>query len=1032
MAEDAEKLANRSEDRNPFGRSPPTPTPTPTPTASSAGASFIPVQGNMASINWLGLGQGSKKVSLSGASVGLPRPTASTNTVGASTLHSRRSLCRPWDREDLLMRLSTFKSNSWFKKPMAISPMACARRGWANMEVDVIACDGCGAQLNFATASSFSQEQVENAAEIFSKQLETGHQPFCQWKGNMCSESLVQFPPTPVPALIGGYNYRCEALLQLPYLPAVSDASIDRMKFSRGPQIDCLLEKPPPLLGGLVAWNPVERMAMGSIEEQYNSFYKAQRLISLCGWEARVLPETPDCEDHSAHSARNVCSAGPSKVSSHKGQDCRTNVLIITRKEKHIDKKKKRPTKKNTRPVRPNPVSAFLDCSLCGVSVSLSSFAKVLRPSTALGSAFPILPQLHKPYAATPARGTSAASGIDGWLARDGKGRAFVEQVAEAGEASPAAEQDNPSNVGILDLSLTIAGGPPPTMLGAQTTAVYEPMPEMQALSEQPEGSEMGEYGVASYESRGPVDPHQDAGQGVSSICIPHSRTLQEASANMDHEAFETDDGEVGDAKSFAGESSKRKRIAESSAVDQFSLGMAVTGPASRNEGTNEPDVDCEVQGKLKRNNLCQWPSLQSGSNKAVAIDGGMNAEVPEISRKRDKLKDLGSGREGNLSRRTVKDVPCSSSVNATYTCYYNAMENSIESVECMPNSSDLNHTAGSGDYDFEGHVDKPIVHVQQSISQPGSNLRTMSVASHGFPINDRVGDEIDETNVAIISSGTGMAGGISVGMGVVDDQQHGSFEAEVRGETNTVDFSVHQAESPGGDPEVIINLAGHMGDFTPEYGLSGDFAPEEVDKAHHNDAQEDSHEAMLSLCPGIGQTSCKEFGSAEGEWGETGAKADRRESGRYISEWTQDTTNAVLMGGDSATLVREGIDGWIEAANGEDEQAGTNSVAVVCEDVQLYGKITKDFDPVCHHRHFCPWVNGNVVAAGSSSNFGILEALCGWQLTIDALDVLQMQGNLRAGVTESESTASMCKLVSDQQTPRSLSPKQQYSACGQ
>lgn len=74
------------------------------------------------------------------------------------------------------------------------------------------------------------------------------------------------------------------------------------------------------------------------------------------------------------------------------------------------------------------------------------------------------------------------------------------------------------------------------------------------------------------------------------------------------------------------------------------------------------------------------------------------------------------------------------------------------------------------------------------------------------------------------------------------------------------------------------------------------------------------------------------------------------------------------------------------------------------------------EFDPIKHHNYFCPWVNGNVAAAGcgsssgSSSTAGSL-ALCGWQLTLDALDAFQAQGHIPVQMVESESAASMYKV---------------------
>ena len=72
------------------------------------------------------------------------------------------------------------------------------------------------------------------------------------------------------------------------------------------------------------------------------------------------------------------------------------------------------------------------------------------------------------------------------------------------------------------------------------------------------------------------------------------------------------------------------------------------------------------------------------------------------------------------------------------------------------------------------------------------------------------------------------------------------------------------------------------------------------------------------------------------------------------------------------------------------------------------------EFDPIKYHNSFCPWVNGNVAAAGSSSgassSAGIV-ALCGWQLTLDALDAFQALGHVPVQAVESESAASLYKV---------------------
>lgn len=82
---------------------------------------------------------------------------------------------------------------------------------------------------------------ADGAGEEFSRRLDEGHKLTCPWTGNCCAESLVQFPPTPPSALIGGYKDRCDGLLQFPSLPVVAASAIEQIRISRGSEIDRLL-----------------------------------------------------------------------------------------------------------------------------------------------------------------------------------------------------------------------------------------------------------------------------------------------------------------------------------------------------------------------------------------------------------------------------------------------------------------------------------------------------------------------------------------------------------------------------------------------------------------------------------------------------------------------------------------------------------------------------------------------------------------------------------------------------------------------
>lgn len=59
--------------------------------------------------------------------------------------------------------------------------------------------------------------------------------------------------------------------------------------------------------------------------------------------------------------------------------------------------------------------------------------------------------------------------------------------------------------------------------------------------------------------------------------------------------------------------------------------------------------------------------------------------------------------------------------------------------------------------------------------------------------------------------------------------------------------------------------------------------------------------------------------------------------------------------------------------------------------------------------------MNGNVAAAGcngsASSNNADAVALCGWQLTLDALDAMRSLGHIPIQMVQSESAASLYKV---------------------
>ncbi|BFI32273.1 hypothetical protein MPTK2_4g04310 [Marchantia polymorpha subsp. ruderalis] len=931
----------------------------PAPAASSAGASTPSRISNMASVDRRG--QTRAVTPLSTPSSRPPRAAVSTSTPGHG---SAQTFCRPWDRGDLLRRLATFKSITWFGKPQVAGPVACARRGWVNVDIDLLACEGCGARLSFPVPPSWTRTQVDSAAEAFGEQLESGHKALCAWKGNACSESLALFPPTPLPDLVGGYNDRCEAILQLSALPVISSTAVDVLKVSRGSQVENILAQPPPLASGFPYEN--ERYVSGAESGEksetgysYNGFYQAQRLIALCGWEPRLLPYTVDCEERTAPSTRTFRSVGFSdEMKARTIRDPGPSVLLVSRGER-VDEKQDTDGFKASPEKKCDPASAVLDCNLCGASVGLWGFSTIPRPSAIMGSVLADMPVTPKSFPNTPMCGASAASGIHGGSGLRHRGKQPAEQQEEAGEATTTPVRVRPSSRGVLDLSLTIAGGPPPTQLSspAMIPPTFGPIPAFQPRFGQAEASEMGDW-VASYESRGPQVRDHGAHQVGSTVDTSNGRPLPADSAEGTVVDHNMDDGEVGKGA----DSLKRKRRTDSSAVDQFSQGAAVTSGAANANVEVEP----EVQGTLRKRNKRAQGALM-------------------------------------FARQDPRDFPRSSSVNAIDTYYTQKQENSMESVENHREDSDGHETAASGEtHDLVDQVEgtETVVQAQHSGCREAGSGRSVQPVEPGLSKSDEVGcDEGAETNVAVISTGTGTGGGASVAMGGGSVGMEGSHEAELQGEVNGADFSVHRTHS----------------------------VAEDAEKADLRDARGDSHEVMLASGPGKRRSKAK--GPTEGESGESRGKricVDDRD--QTDDEGTVDTTKAVIFHGDSA-LEKEATDGHMAAGNADEDNGCTtvNGPGRGLEEMRIWETETGEFDPIRQHRHFCPWVNVQVAAAASSSS----SAACGWQLTVDAIHTSQP-----GGLAETESTASMYKadpLLSVRKmlgtSPSKLSPPKQQTS---
>ncbi|KAK1418129.1 hypothetical protein QVD17_27268 [Tagetes erecta] len=890
-----------------------------TPAASSGGASSPVVATNAGSTDWLGHGQGSKVGSVSRIS---SQPVWITLTASASgsALGSSHVSCRPWERGDLLRRLSTFKPANWSGKQKAASSLACARRGWVNVDVNTIECECCAATLKYVAPDSCTED--DNVGEEFGNQLDEGHKVICPWRGNSCAESLVQFPPTPPSALIGGYKDRCDGLFQFLYLPIVAASTLHQMRASRGPEIDRFLVQSHTSTAGESSFKA--DIASGSDnnrEEALCIYSRAQKLISLCGWEPIWVPSVQDCEEHSAQSAKIGCSFSPIKECAPP-EDRLPNKKALSATKKGLKKDEQLGAR-----------SPLLDCSLCGATVRILDFLTIKRPARFAPNINDV-PETSKKLTLT--RGASAASGINGWVAID----PMEKDHNDLDEAATTGEGKSMSNIGV-DLDLTMGGG---FSAGhAHKTMISEQCQDVNIGKDliigQPTSSEVGDR-AASYESRGPSTRKRNLDEGGSTVDRPPHVIMQQADS-VEGVVIDRDGDEVNNSKEMSGPS-KRVCERESYVFESYRRDSSGAGPSE----TLHFDIERDAQFH---------PS---------AID----------------------------STRA-------SSVIAMDTIYHGEDNDSMESVENRP-----------GDFD-EVDVNYPSVSAFKSpdlndpsdmnfSSQAQQSICPASVQAPGEIGISSTNDE-EVLNTDTTTTGHRRDGGLSLAISGGSVGMGASHEAEIHG----IDASFHRTESVVGDMEPVAEVTenqGQNGEFAVDPGVMGDFVPEEMDQD------------LMSRSVGRADSGSKVIGSAKAESVESGEKTSNMNTlGLEQSTHRSASCNAVLCSG-------------LEASKDEVTQAVKSSPTDECgfsnypvadgigpPNGESNFEEAVEFDPIKHHNFFCPWVNGNVAAAGvtksngSSSSAGAL-ALCGWQLTLDALDGFQTLDPNQT--VESESAASLYK----------------------
>lgn len=393
------------------------------------------------------LSRGKKRPDMSSAFAAVD-PKVRGKAVNRHNLLATNSLgeappCRPWDRDDLFTRIATFKAMTWFAKPKAISAVNCARRGWINVDMDTIACEACGSRMLFSTPPSWSQQQIDKVALVFSLKLDSGHKLLCPWIDNVCDEKLADFPPTATAMLVDQYKIRHSVLSQLAALPVISHKAVASLRM---PQLEQFLRE-----SLTVERDEAESTRTPQNEDTRNdstsvsslTYYQAQKLISLCGWELRRLPYLVDSKDQLHQSSKDANISDKSLLSG-KNQ-------TITVYSSCTDKTSESKTDDESQASEDaiiNPNAVVLDCTLCGACIGLWDFSMVPRPLEFLRvSGYTQVNDDH----------VSLNDGDKNLLSGKSDHDESREQIGHVATSGNTMLDRRPPN-----LNLTIAGGPPP------------------------------------------------------------------------------------------------------------------------------------------------------------------------------------------------------------------------------------------------------------------------------------------------------------------------------------------------------------------------------------------------------------------------------------------------------------------------------------------------------------------------------------------------------------------------------------------
>jgi len=171
-------------------------------------------------------------------------------------------------------RLETFQSLSWFAKPLKLSPLECARFGWANVDVDILQCVSCKAYVSGHLPPASDIKIYAECIERLKERLTGSHHLCCSWSTDPCPEYFMHVGCTDEEDVMQSFLMRIQALCSLDTILPIIHEDIKADMDISNESIESLVSQ----LAACASANDLEQMPSSP------SVIQAAVILAIAGW----------------------------------------------------------------------------------------------------------------------------------------------------------------------------------------------------------------------------------------------------------------------------------------------------------------------------------------------------------------------------------------------------------------------------------------------------------------------------------------------------------------------------------------------------------------------------------------------------------------------------------------------------------------------------------------------------------------------------------------------------------------------------